>query len=400
MGESNLVGGTGAAFDFPMAEKLTDFREQGRFETEESLKGLLLEAVAHKISDVFIQPGVPALGEIDDTLHAFTRKRLDNAEVESMAAWVTGSPDAVAQLAQARPRDSSYEVFDPVNVDELGEKQRYRFRVNCTANDYRGGMGIQIVMRYIVSDPPSVEYLNLAPEIIEAMTPRDGIVYVTGKTGSGKTTTFAGMMRYLAENETPIRGNVVTGEAPIEYKFDKLKKGRCIFIQSEIPRHFQGFADFVKADMRRRPGLIMVGEARDQETIEAAIEASNTGHPVWTTVHSKSVGGTFRRLVSRIDKTQQSAILFDIITTAQMVVSQTLVPRLGGGRYPLREYLVITDSLRNQFYDVKDPDRISGVVQEAVVKYGRTMESVAREAFQKKIIPESAYELIKHSSGE
>ena len=384
---------------FPLVERRTDFQEPGRFELEESLKFVLIEAVAHKISDVFIQPSEPVLGEIDDRLHAFTRKRLDYAEVEMLAIYVSGASNAVARLAQGNQIDSSYEVVDHSKTDAFGEKLRYRFRVNLTAHDYRGGMGIQIVMRYIIAEPPPLSMLQLCPEILENVTPRDGIVYVTGKTGSGKTTTFAGLMRYIAETDTPIKGNIVTGEAPIEYKFDKLSRQHSIFIQSEIGRHFNSFADFVKADMRRRPALIMVGEARDQETIEAAIEASNTGHPVWTTVHSKSVAGTFRRLIGRIDKSQQSAVLFDIISTAKLVVSQTLVPRVGGGRVPLHEYLVITDALRNQFYEVKEPERISGVVQAAVEKYGRTMVSVAKEAFQKNLIEEKSYKMILHSSG-
>lgn len=383
---------------FTPLELKTDMREPGRFEVEDHLKAVLLEAVAHKVSDIYIQPGEPVLVEVQGRMYALTRKRLDYAEIESMVAWVSSAKDAVARLAQRKPIDASYEVFDPTTTDAFGQRSRHRFRVNATAHDYRGSMGIQIVLRYIVSEPPRIEDMDLDPAIIENITPRDGIVYVTGSTGSGKTTTFAACMRYLAEHETPIQGNIVTGEAPIEFKFDTLPRKHSIFVQSEIGRHFETFADFVRADMRRHPALIMVGEARDQETIEAAIEASNTGHPVWTTVHSKSVAGTFRRLVSRVNREQQAAILFDIITTAQLVVSQALVPRVGGGRYPLREYLVVTDALRNSFYDVQDPNRISAVVQDAVEKHGRTMVSVAKEAFQKGLITEAAYNQVLRTS--
>lgn len=383
---------------FPLIERRTDLREPGRYDLEEHLKAALLEAVAHKVSDVYLQPGEPILVNAYGMLYAITRKRLDYAELEGIATWVSGQKDAVAQLAQRKPIDASYEVFDPKEVDPLGRQLRHRFRVNVTAHDFRGLMGIQVVMRYIISEPPPLSMLQLEPEIIENITPRDGIVYVTGATGSGKTTTFAGLMRYIAENDTPIKGNIVTGEAPIEFKFDTLPRTHSIFIQSEIGRHFETFADFVRADMRRHPALIMVGESRDQETIEAAIEASNTGHPVWTTAHAKSVAGTFRRLVSRIDKDQQGAVLFDIITTVQMVVSQTLVPKIGGGVYPLREYLVVTDALRNQFYDCDDPNRISAFVQSAVNKHGRTMLSVAKEAWQKGIIGEETYRLISRNS--
>jgi len=384
----------------PLLERSGDYREPGRFEQEDLLKDLLLEAVSHAgVSDIFIQPGRPALTKVNGRLWALTRKRLDYAEIEAMSAWVSGRADVVAKLAQAKPEDASYEIFDGNKLDALGDKTRYRFRVNLSAHDFRNGMGIQIVMRHIPSEPWYLHQMDADPAIVEAMTPRDGICYVTGATGSGKTSFFSALMRYIAENETSIQGNVVTGEAPIEFKYDKLLSKHSIFIQSEIPRHFQNFADFVRADMRRNPALIMVGEARDQETIEAAIEASNTGHPVWTTVHAKSAGGTIRRLVSRIDKDQQGAVLFDIINTAQVIVSQTLVPRVGGGRYPLREFLIITDALRDQFFSVKDPDRISGVVQEAVEKQGRSMASVAREAFQKGHIPEAAYKMIVQQTG-
>lgn len=384
----------------PLLDRRLDIREPTRFELEDHFKMFLREAVTHKVSDVFLQPGEPILVEIHDRLYALTKRKLDYHEIETIAVWATGQKDVVAQLAQGKTRDASYEVFDPAAIDGRGEKVRYRFRVNATAHDNRGHMGIQVVMRYIMSDPPSVETLDLVPEILENCTPRDGIIYVTGKTGSGKTTTFAGMMRYIAENETPVRGNIVTGEAPIEFKFDKLPRTHSIFLQSEIGRHFPSFADFVRANMRRKPGLIMVGEARDQETIEASIEASLTGHPVWTTVHANSVAATFRRLVSRINKEQQAAVLFDLITTARLVVSQTLVPRVGGGRYPLREYLVINDALREELYNVKEPDRISSAVQDAVEKYGRTMLSVAKEALDKKLIPDEAYRMIAKQAGK
>lgn len=392
-GEKNGFSPSG----FPRLEIKTGFRDPGRYDLHEHLKKALLEAVRHRVSDVFIQPGEPILIKVHGQMFSLGKKRLDYAEVESIAGWLADKPDAVASLAQRRPLNPSYEMFDPVEKDATGARKRYRFRVNLTAHDWRGAMGIQAVLRYIESEPPRVEDLNIDPEIIEAMTPRNGICYVTGETGSGKTTTFAGMMRYIAENDTPIKGNIVTGEQPIEFKYDTLPRTHSIFMQSEIGRHFDSFADFVKEDMRRAPALIMVGEARDQETIEAAIEASNTGHPVWTTVHSKSVASTFRRLVSRVNRDQQGAILFDIITTAQLVVSQTLVPRVGGGRYPLREYLVINESIRNSFYDVTDPNRISSAVQLAVEKRGRTMESVSREAFQKGIITEDTHKLITRS---
>jgi len=384
----------------PLVDRRSDYREPGRFEQEDLLKQMLLEAVTQAgVSDIYMQPGRPALVKVNGRMHALTRKKLDYAEIETMAAWVSGRADVVAKLAQGMSADASYEVFDAKELDARGDKTRYRFRVNLSAHDYRNGMGIQIVMRHIPSEPWHLHQMDLEPAIVEAMTPRTGICYVTGATGSGKTSLLSALMRYIAENDTPIQGNNVTGESPIEFKFDKLVSKHSVFVQSEIPRHFLTFADFVRADMRRAPGLIMVGEARDQETIEAAIEASNTGHPVWTTTHTKSVAGTIRRLVSRIDKDQQGAVLFDIIDTAQLVVSQTLVPRVGGGRYPLREFLIVNDALRAQFFAVKDPDRISGVIQEAVEKHGRSMASVAKEAFQKGHIPESAYKMIVHQCG-
>ncbi|MDA4806106.1 ATPase, T2SS/T4P/T4SS family, partial [Enterobacter hormaechei] len=115
-----------------------------------------------------------------------------------------------------------------------------------------------------------------------------GSVILSGPTGSGKTTTFAGLLRRVMEEETPIEGNIVTLEQPIEFTFDSIQSHRCVIAQSEIPTHFSSFEMGIEEAMRRVPRLIVVGEQRYSQTMAAAQEAANTGHAVYTTVHSNT----------------------------------------------------------------------------------------------------------------
>ena len=139
--------------------------------------------------------------------------------------------------------------------------------------------------------------MNLPQTILDAIEPEQGVVYITGATGSGKSTLLASIIRDIAENAESHR-KILTYESPIEFVYDTVEKTSSIVSQSEIPRHLPSFAAGVRNALRRKPRLILVGEARDPETISAVMEAAMTGHPVYTTLHSNGVAETMRRLVT------------------------------------------------------------------------------------------------------
>jgi defect-in-organelle-trafficking protein DotB len=238
--------------------------------------------------------------------------------------------------------------------------------------------------------------MNLPPQIIDAITPEQGVVYVTGATGSGKSTLLASIIRSITEDADSNR-KVLTYEAPIEFVFDNVEKISSIVSQSEIPRHLPSFAAGVRNALRRKPRLILVGEARDPETISAVMEAAMTGHPVYTTLHSNSVSETIRRLVITFPSEERQGRTIDIIETVRLIISQRLVPTVDGKRVALREYLIFDEKIRDILLET-DILNITNVVRKLVREHGRTMEADAHEKFKAGLITERQYRVISEQA--
>jgi defect-in-organelle-trafficking protein DotB len=203
---------------------------------------------------------------------------------------------------------------------------------------------------------------------------------------------LAAIIRNITEDAESNR-KVLTYEAPIEFVFDNVEKVSSIVSQSEIPRHLPSFAAGVRNALRRKPRLILVGEARDPETISAVMEAAMTGHPVYTTLHSNSVAETIRRLVVTFPSEERQGRTIDIIETVRLVISQRLVPTVDGKRVALREYLVFDERIRDIMLET-DVTNITNVVRKLVREHGKTIEADAREKFKAGVITERLYKVI------
>ncbi len=355
------------------------------------LDGLLACCSDNAASDITIQTNEHVVAEIYGCLHNITRRRLSKAEVGNLLNYIYG-PNGTTQLSSGNDLDTYYE-FRPSRVD------RFRFRVNATACLVDGYEGIQITMRTIPTDPPKLSFMNLPEDVLENIAPADGAVYVTGSTGSGKSTLLAAIIRDLAEQADSHR-KILTYEAPIEFVYDDVKKISCVISQSEIPKHLPSFAAGVRNALRRKPRLILVGEARDQETINALLEASLTGHPVYTTVHSNGVAETVRRLVNTFPQEERNSKGIDIIETMRVVIWQRLAPTVDGKRIPLREYLVFDEAIRNRLLKA-DINHVSAVTRSIVKEQKRTMLDDARIKHKDGIIADSVLEQIeRYSSGQ
>ena len=188
-------------------------------------------------------------------------------------------------------------------------------------------------------------------------------------------------------------GKMLTYEAPIEYVYDAITGPRSLVAQSEIPRHLPSFAAGVRNALRRKPNIILVGEARDRETVTAAIEAGQTGHLVFSTVHTIGVAATVRRMISVFEPAERTERAFAMMETLRMVVTQALVPRVGGGRVGLREFLVFDENVREILLD-QPIDRWTSETQRLLVRYGQTMEQTATKAFKSGIIDRRSYLLL------
>jgi defect in organelle trafficking protein DotB len=358
-------------------------KEPPRFNIE-MINDVLVHCVKQGASDITLQTDEPIFAEIYGRLNRVNRRRLSNTEVAEGINAIYGA-NATALIMSGKDLDTHYEI-------RPNRAERYRFRVNATGCLVEGHDGIQITARTIPTEPPTLESMQLPKSIVDAITPEQGVVYVTGATGSGKSTLLASIIRSIAENAESHR-KILTYEAPIEFVFDSIEKATSIVSQSEIPRHLPSFAAGVRNALRRKPRLILVGEARDPETIAAVMEAAMTGHPVYTTLHSNSVSETIRRLVITFPAEERQGRTIDIIETVRLVISQRLVPTVDGKRVALREYLVFTEAVRDQLL-ATDISNITALVRHLVRTEGVTMVTDAKAKWQEGMITERQYHLI------
>ena len=290
------------------------------------LDTILKTALELDSSDVHLVSGHPPKCRIQTQM---TTMDFPVITPESAAAMLKGMANAekLKQFEKIRDADFSYEV--PGHA---------RFRVN--AHQQNGQIGI--TLRAIKSKVPALPALNL-PEVVSRLTylPR-GLVLVTGDTGSGKTTTLAAMLDAMNARYDK---HIITLEDPIEYV---LPSKRCLIEQRELGQDTPSFASGLRHVLRQDPDIILVGEMRDLETTAAAITAAETGHLVFSTLHTVNASHTVERIVDMYPANQQNQIRSMLANTLQAVISQTLFKRLDApGMVPASEIMLCTPAVRN-----------------------------------------------------
>jgi defect-in-organelle-trafficking protein DotB len=319
--------------DEPVRMGLDDFEE------------FLQLAISAGASDITIQSDQQPRIEVHGVLQRATRRPWTPNEVDLVLTHIYGASNARTEINSQKILDFSYEISTPDNT-------RQRMRVNATGILGRDDGGVEITMRILPSKTPDLDMVKLTDEEVVALSPRDGIVVIAGATGSGKSTTMAAITRtHLENHDRPVK--IVDVQAPIEYTFrdvrDKLAGSPSMIGQSEVGRHIKSFAAGVHSALRRKPHIISVGEARDFETISAALEAALTGHLVYTTTHAGSVSDAMRRLLTTFPASERESRGYDLVSSLRFLMVQHLVPRIDqGGRIPVREYLRFTDRVRER----------------------------------------------------
>lgn len=204
---------------------------------------------------------------------------------------------------------------------------------------------ISITMRVIPTAIPDIRTMNIEPDLLAAMVSKNGLGFVCGETGSGKSTLCAALYRYIMDN-FPDR-KIVTYEDPVEYILGR--EGDLLPPhQAEIGRDVVSFAAGLRSAVRRNPEIIGVGEIRDNETADAAVQAGTTGHLCLSTMHTKSPGETLSRLLGLFPSIIRDAMAWSVLSLLQFILVQVLVRTNDGGRRAVREYIVIDDELRNK----------------------------------------------------
>ncbi len=299
-------------------------------------------------SDIHLHVGRPPVLRIDGRLRSLETKSLEPDDTQALMKSVT-------------PERNQQELQEEGGTDygfAFGDKGRFRVSV------FRQKGNVSMVLRLIPSKILSFDEIGL-PKIVKALCRRPrGLFLVTGPTGSGKTTTLATMLDYI--NREVGDRHIISIEDPIEYYHTHQ---RCCFSQREVGVDVPSFAEALRRSLRMDPDVILVGEMRDLETMEAAIRAAETGHLVFATLHTTGAQGTINRIIDAFPVSQQEQIRVQLSTNLLAVLSQSLLPKKGtGGRVAAYEFLVVTPAVSNLIRENKTY-RIDSAIQTGK-KYG------------------------------
>lgn len=324
-------------------------------------------------SDITIQTNERIILEIYGKNYRVTKRKLTHQEVQEIVVSMYKGEGAKAILSGNSDMDFPYQIKP--SRDEV-----FRFRVNATPIYTDGTRGIQITARTIPDKPPELSSLGLEDEIYQNMAPKQGMVIVTGGTGSGKTTLLASIIRHLLEQPDGHR-KFLTYESPIEYVYDSVEKPTSSIAQTEVPGHLPSFAAGTRNSLRRKPAVILVGEARDAETIGEAVTASMTGHLLFSTVHSNGFADTIRRMVNVFPESEKNGRAVDIVSSLRLVISQRLVPSTDGKRVALREYVVFNDEIIDKILN-DGLENLTTSCRAVLRQYGRSFAQDARDKYR------------------
>ena len=317
------------------------------FKQREILNQYLDFLIQNGGSDLHIKSGAVIRGRIHGELVKFSKTPFSKEDAMTLAKelLITRFPE----LIEKKSVDFTYKLNDD-----------YRFRVNI----FFQIDGISAVFRTIPVKIPEIDELGLPPSIKDICdTAMRGVVLLTGPTGSGKTTTIASMINRINRQRT---SHVVTIEDPVEFIF---KDEKCIINQRAIGEDCNNFADSLRAALREDPDVIFVGEMRDLETIETALHAAETGHLVFSTVHTIDAKETVNRIIAMFEQAEQERIRMTLASVLEAVISQRLARTVEGKRVAVVEILRKNTRIKDMILDSRD-DEIPDAIADGRNTYG------------------------------
>src|SRR5262245_15471603 len=315
--------------------------------TQEDLNLLLAAGVQHGASDIHFKAGFPPTYRVNGVLAPLKYDRLTPADTLAICRLMIPEDEADRPIHHIQEFDTSYSL---PGVS--------RFRVNI----YRQRGSLALVLRIIAPKVPTLEELGV-PQVVKSIADEDrGLVLVTGATGSGKTSTLAAMINHI--NNTR-RVHILTIEDPIEFLHPNIKASVS---QREIGLDTKSFNLALRAALRQDPDVILVGEMRDAESIDIALKASETGHMVFSTVHTTDAAKTIGRLLSVFPAEEQISVRHRLADNLKATISQRLLPRADAkGRVLASEIMIVTKTAQEA---IRDPARTGNLKD--IIERGRT----------------------------
>ena len=328
-----------------------------------TIEEILSLAKEKKASDIHLSPGSPVMLRIDGQLLPQTQARLSPNEVETLMAPML-SQVQMQRLKEDGELDFSFSIPNYSRV---------------RANVFRQRGTYTAALRILTYNVPKPEQLGLPPAVVNFTNLKRGLVLVTGATGSGKSTTLASLIDIIAERDAK---NIITLEDPIEYLHTNK---RAIVRQREVGDDTKSYADALRAALRQDPDVILVGEMRDLETISTAITAAETGHLVFSTLHTNNTSEAIDRMIDVFPPHQQQQIRVQLSTVLEGVVAQQLLPKIDGGRIAAFEVLIANSAIRNLIREGK-AFQIPSILQTSKRDGMQTMDDCIMNIFQHGLI--------------
>ncbi|RLL47863.1 type IV pilus twitching motility protein PilT [Oceanobacillus piezotolerans] len=339
---------------------------------------LLRKAYTMGASDLHLTVNSPPILRINGRLIHEGKEALTKIDTERMAEHIISKGDW-DRFMEVGEHDFSYYL-----------EKTSRFRVNA----YHQKQQIGIVARVIPKEIPTIEQLRM-PTILENLAEKpQGLILVTGPTGSGKSTTLAAMIHYINQHEAK---HIITLEDPIEYVHQHRKS---IVNQREVGIDTQSFSNGLRAALRQDPDIILVGEMRDHETISTAITAAETGHLVLATLHTNSAAQTINRIIDVFPPHQQAQIRIQLASVLEGIISQRLIPTADRtGRVAATEILINLPSVANLIRNEK-VDQINNILQTSRASGMHTLEMSVRELLTRGVLDGEAASHFLSSAGD
>ena len=341
---------------------------------EQTWRGLLNRAVSACASDIHIAPDAPVFFRVNGVL---------TADAENADKGKAPTEREISMLLSSWMTPEQREKFRTQGeIDFAREEADFRLRLRVHGFTVREGTALSV--RLVPEHIPSLDSLGVPPIVRRLLSLRSGLVLVSGKTGAGKTTTLAA---FLSEISRQRAAHIITLEDPIEYVYES---GKSLISQREIGAHFTSFGGAIRSALREDPDILLVGELRDADAVQAALSAAETGQLVLASLHTRSAAEAAHRIESFFPAAQQQEIRAQLAAVLEAMISQELLPAVGGGRVLASEVLVATDAVRHLIRAGK-PEQLASCIVSGASSGMQTMgQDVGRLRAAEKIDAETA----------
>lgn len=356
--------------------------------THEAMDELLRWMVDSGASDVKLTPRDPVMIRVSGRWRAATREAPTVPDMALIIDMLSRQEGLSSRIMGGQNEDFSYECPRIAGSRRDGY---YRFRGNATSALGQREKAYSLTFRAIPEEIMPLGKQGVSDDLRSHLFPEHGLISISGVMGSGKTTFLAAVIKHIRQT---LPWSVMTVEKPIEFDYGLVEGAQGPLEQMEVPGMVTTFKRAIESSTRKAVDALLVGETNDKETMEAMIHAAEIGILVYHTIHTQSVSGIPTRIIHQFGAEEAPGIAASFLGSSRVMIQQRLVPRAGGGRVALREWLVVTDEMRQKLL-ITPVERLQAVVEEMVQAQGRPLLAETRDAFEQGLIARETLQVIE-----